>query len=153
MISACVCCGTIDRVTSPDSRPSQQLPLASQLIRFVMTGGVAAVVDYGLLVAGMALGLGYSIAKAVSWVFGTITAYAINSRWTFASDGSRRRFIGVVVLYLLTFILQVGTFTVLFPLLRDVWGTAWAQFVGFVIAQGLATLINFIVQRTVIFRH
>lgn len=143
----------MERVTAPEPLAREQVPLASQLFRFVVTGGVAAVVDYGLLVLGMALGLGYGIAKAVSWVFGTITAYAINSRWTFTSDGSRTRFAAVVVLYLLTFVLQVGTFTLLFPVLRDWWGTAPAQFVGFVIAQGLATTINFIVQRTVIFRH
>ncbi|MFV0406417.1 MAG: GtrA family protein [Propioniciclava sp.] len=131
----------------------ERLPLSIQLTRFVLTGGVAALVDYGLLVVSMALGLGYALAKAVSWVFGTITAYAINSRWTFRSDGSRTRFAAVVVLYLTTFVLQVGTFTLIFPILRDWWGTAAAQLVGFVIAQGLATLINFVVQRLVIFRY
>lgn len=146
-------CGTMEGVSQTEPVTRERLSLATQLFRFVVTGGLAAVVDYGLLVAGMALGLGYSPAKAISWVFGTITAYAINSRWTFTSDGSRTRFAAVVALYLLTFVLQVGTFTLIFPVLQDWWGTAAAQFVGFVIAQGLATLINFIVQRTLIFRH
>ena len=128
------------------------MPLGTQLFRFVLTGGLSAIVDYGLLVAGMALGLGYSPAKAVSWVFGTITAYLINSRWTFSSDGSKRKFAAVVALYLLTFVLQVGTFTLIYPVLDAWWGQAAAQFVGFVIAQGLATTINFIVQRALIFR-
>lgn len=141
----------------PDAELAQperaQLPLSTQLFRFVVTGGLSAIVDYGLLVAGMnLLGLDHGLAKAISWVFGTITAYAINSRWTFSSDGSRRTFAAVVVLYLLTFALQVGTFWLLYPPLQQAWGVGVAQVVGFVIAQGLATTVNFVVQRAVIFR-
>ncbi len=130
------------------------LPLATQLTRFVLTGALSAVVDFGLLLVGQyALGLDHTTAKAISWVFGTATAYAINRRWTFRSDGSRRRFAAVVVLYLLTFALQVGTFAMLFPPLRAAFGDAAASTVGFVVAQGLATTVNFVVQRTVIFRR
>lgn len=131
----------------------QQLPLTTQLFRFVVTGGVSAVVDYGLLVALMNLaGLAHTPAKAISWVFGTLTAYTINSRWTFSSDGSRGRLAAVAALYGLTFALQVGTFALVFPPLESWWGTGVAQAVGFVIAQGLATTVNFIVQRAWIFR-
>ncbi len=112
------------------------------------TGGLSAVVDYGLLVLGMALGLAsHTVAKAISWVFGTLTAYLINSRWTFQAAGSKKTLGAVVVLYGLTFALQVGTFAWAFPPLEAAWGTAVAQAVGFVIAQGVATTVNFIVQR------
>ncbi|MDO5535412.1 MAG: GtrA family protein [Propionibacteriaceae bacterium] len=130
---------------------NQRLSLGTQLFRFVATGGLSAVVDYGLLVLGMALGLGHTLAKAISWVFGTLTAYAINSRWTFQSDGSRRKLAAVVVLYVLTFALQVGTFALVFPPLDAAWGQTVAQIVGFVIAQGIATTVNFVVQRVWIF--
>ena len=133
-------------------RPTERMPLATQLTRFVLTGGVSAVVDYGLLVVGMALGLAHAPAKAISWVFGTLTAYAINSRWTFDAKGSKGALAAVIVLYLTTFVLQVGTFALIFPALEAWWGTAVAQIVGFVIAQGLATTVNFIVQRAFIFR-
>lgn len=140
------------KAASGAETPDGQMPLATQLTRFVLTGGVSAVVDYGLLVAGMALGLAHAPAKAISWVFGTLTAYAINSRWTFKAGGSRSTLAAVVVLYLTTFVLQVGTFALIFPVLEAWRGTAVAQIVGFVIAQGLATAVNFIVQRAVIFR-
>lgn len=133
-------------------RLAERMPLATQLTRFVLTGGVSAVVDYGLLVAGMALGLAHAPAKAISWVFGTLTAYAINSRWTFDAKGSKATLAAVIALYLTTFVLQVGTFALVFPVLEGWWGTAAAQIVGFVIAQGLATTVNFIVQRAFIFR-
>jgi putative flippase GtrA len=141
--------------TAPAGRPA----LRTQLVRIIITGGLAAIVDYGLLVLLMAAGLGYVPAKVVSFVAGTTTAYLINRRWTFVSDGSRRTFAAVMGLYALTFVLQVGIFAVLYPWLLSIGMDAeilpnmnWAQLIGFVVAQGTATAVNFIVQRTVIFK-
>ncbi|MFT3861768.1 GtrA family protein [Micropruina sp.] len=135
-----------------------QPALRTQLVRFVITGGLSAIVDYGLLVALMAVGLGYLPAKVLSFIAGTTTAYLINRRWTFVSDGSRRKFAAVMGLYALTFVLQVGIFAVLYPWLIVIGAGAeivptmtWAQLIGFVIAQGAATAVNFVVQRTLIF--
>ncbi|MCG2805480.1 MAG: GtrA family protein [Propionicimonas sp.] len=124
------------------------------MFRFVVTGGLAAVVDFGLLVALMNLfGFDPNLAKALSFVAGTTTAYLINRRWTFVAEPSKRRFAAVVALYGLTFALQVGLFAVLFPWVFATWGSkTLAQVVGFVIAQGVATTVNFIVQRSLIFR-
>ncbi|RCK69006.1 GtrA family protein [Desertihabitans brevis] len=127
--------------------------LSTQLVRFVLTGGLSAVVDFGLLNLLMLLGLGHSPAKALSFVAGTTTAYLINRRWTFRAEPSTRRFVAVVLLYAATFALQVGLFTLLYPWL-DGLGLAelWVRVVAFVIAQGVATAVNFVVQRAVIFR-
>jgi putative flippase GtrA len=132
---------------------SARLPLGTQLLRFVLTGGLSAIVDYGLLLALSTLGLDPRAAKALSFIAGTTTAYLINRRWTFRAGPSRRRFAAVVVLYAVTFAVQVGLFALLYP-----WALAWsgsmllANTVGFVIAQGVATTVNFVVQRAVIFR-
>jgi putative flippase GtrA len=129
------------------------LDLRTQLVRFVLTGGLSAVVDFGLLVVLMALGLHHTAAKALSFVAGTTTAYLINRRWTFQADPSRRRFLAVVVLYAVTFALQVGLFALLFDLLTGAGlSTLAVQVVAFVVAQGVATSVNFVVQRTLIFR-
>jgi putative flippase GtrA len=135
-----------------DERQSA-LPLHTQLTRFVLTGGLSAVVDFGLLVLLMALGLGHTAAKSCSFVAGTTTAYLINRRWTFRADPSRVRFAAVVVLYAVTFALQVGLFSLLFSWLSaHGYSRLTVQVVGFVIAQGVATAVNFVVQRAVIFR-
>lgn len=135
-----------------DERESP-LPLSAQLVRFVLTGGLSAVVDFGLLVLGMHLGLGHTPAKALSFVAGTTTAYLINRRWTFRAEPSRRRFVAVVVLYAVTFALQVGLFSLIYSAMtaRGV-DRLTVQVVAFVIAQGVATTVNFIVQRRFIFR-
>ncbi|SDU81555.1 Putative flippase GtrA (transmembrane translocase of bactoprenol-linked glucose) [Microlunatus sagamiharensis] len=140
-------------VELPVDERTSALPLRTQLVRFVLTGGLSAVVDFGLLVLLMHLGLGHTAAKALSFVAGTTTAYLINRRWTFRAEPSRKRFLAVVVLYALTFALQVGLFSVLFDALSTR-GLALTvvQVVGFVVAQGVATTVNFVVQRGVIFK-
>ncbi|MDO5286113.1 MAG: GtrA family protein [Actinomycetia bacterium] len=134
-------------------RPEPRLRLQTQLVRFVLVGGVSAVVDFGLLTGLMALGLGHTPAKALSFVAGTTTAYLMNRRWTFQADGSPKTFTAVLALYGTTFVVQVGLFAWMFGWLDARWGTRTAQVVGFVTAQGVATTVNFIVQRAVIFRH
>ena len=141
-------------MSSEPTEADARLGLHTQLIRFVITGVLSAVVDFGLLVVLMNLvGLDHTTAKAISFIAGTTTAYLINRRWTFQSDGSKRKFAAVVLLYGLTFVLQVGLFALLYP-----WVLGWsgsmliANTIGFVVAQGVATTVNFVVQRTVIFR-
>lgn len=124
--------------------------LRTQIIRFLLTGVLSAIVDQGLnLLLHFVLGLGTLPAKALSFIAGTTVAYLINRRWTFAAEPSRARFAAVVALYATTFAVQVALYKVLYDAFDD--GVWWST-VAFVIAQGTATVINFVVQRLVIFR-
>jgi putative flippase GtrA len=131
---------------------STQLPLKTQVWRFVVTGGLSAIVDYGLYqFLDLVTHVQIDAAKAISFIFGTITAYLINRRWTFQAAPSIARFVAVMVLYGITFITQVGINHVCLHAL-DYHQHSWAKPVAFVIAQGTASVINFVVQRSVIFR-
>lgn len=125
------------------------LSLKTQVSRFIVTGGLAAIVDFGLYVALLALGLHVNVAKTIGFVAGTVTAYLINRRWTFQAPPSKARFIAVCALYALTYAVQVGINYVFYMQFEN---QPWRVPVAYVIAQGTATVINFVVQRSVIFR-
>ena len=128
---------------------SPNLSLTTQIWRFLVTGGLSAIVDFGLYVLFLRLGMHVNVAKTLSFIAGTTTAYLINRRWTFQAPPSRSRFIAVCVLYAVTYAVQVGINYVFYMEFED---QPWRVPVAFVIAQGTATVINFIVQRVVIFR-
>ena len=124
--------------------------LAGQLARFVAVGAVAALVDYGVYQLLLQSGLWVHAAKAISFVLGTTTAYLLNRRFTFiGAPGGRARFAGFVALYGTTFTINVGVNALALALLPAMplrYTVAW------VIAQGTATAINFVMLRTVVFR-
>lgn len=133
-----------------DQEASTDVDLKTQIVRFVITGAGSGVLDLGLtLLLQYVFGLPEWAAKAVGFIFGTTTAYLINRRWTFRAEPSTARFLAVALLYLVTFFVQVSIYTSL--------SQAWDEQVqwsllAFVIAQGTATVINFVVQRVVIFK-
>lgn len=134
--------------------PAERMSLSTQAFRFIITGGLSAVVDLGLLALfQLVFGLPVPVARTISFIAGTTTAYMINRRWTFQAEKSTKRFVAVVVLYAVTFLINVGLQTLCDGLFRGWgWPEALAMVIAFVIAQGTGTTINFIVQRTVIFK-
>ena len=125
------------------------LSLTTQISRFLITGGLAAIVDFGLYVLLLWAGLHVNVAKTISFIAGTITAYVINRRWTFQAPHSHARLFAVCALYAVTYAVQVG---INYLFYMEFESQPWRVPVAFVLAQGTATVINFIVQRAVIFR-
>jgi putative flippase GtrA len=137
-------------VTTTTPRQAAPPTLVNQLVRFVLIGGFSALVDYGTYQLLLSLGTWVHLAKGLSFIAGTTTAYLLNRRWTFRAPGSKGRFAAFILLYATTFCVNVGMNALALHLLAD---GRWKITIAFIIAQGTATTINFIVMRALIFRH
>jgi putative flippase GtrA len=124
--------------------------LLGQLIRFVIVGGFSALVDLGVytLVLHTTAAPTY-VARAISFIAGTATAYALNRRWAFKVEGGARRATAFALLYGTTFFLILGVNALALLLLPDAW---WKVTLAWAISQGLGTAWNFVMLRLVVFR-
>jgi putative flippase GtrA len=128
---------------------ARDVGLLAQITRFVLVGGLSAVVDYGSYQGLLAAGVWVHLAKALSFVLGTTVAYLLNRRWTFNAEGSTASAIRFVLLYSVTFFVNIGVNALMLSLLGEFTGV---KSVAWVIAQGTATVINFVMLRLVVFR-
>lgn len=114
-------------------RASRLTSLRAQSAKFAVTGAPAGLIDVSLtwlLQIGFGL-LSADPARAVGFIIGTWAAYLLNRRWTFQAEATAVRFAGVLATYGVTFVVNM---------------------VAFAISQGTATVVNFAVQRWIIFR-
>ncbi|HEY8372961.1 MAG TPA: GtrA family protein [Pseudonocardiaceae bacterium] len=141
---------TVDRSGGPEGGAGRQPGLLTQLVRFVLVGGFSAVVDYGSYQLLLFLGTWVHLAKALSFVAGTTTAYLLNRRWTFNASGGAGRLGAFMLLYTVTFFVNIGMNAWALSLLPE---GPWRVTLAWIVAQGTATTINFVVLRLVVFRE
>lgn len=134
------------------SRSRYRSGLLGQLSRFIVVGGVSGLVDYGIYQGLLHLDVYVHLAKAISFICGTTTAYLLNRRFTFAASATAGGgpFVKFLVLYAVTFCVNVGMNALALRLLPD--GLPGETSIAWLLAQGTATSINFIVLRAYVFR-
>ena len=129
--------------------------LKQQLIPFLVIGVGCAVIDFGITHSLIEfMGVQRDLAKAVGWVFGTLAAYVLNSKFSFDAKINAKKAGAVFVLYAVTFAVQMVLWRITdSPLTSLGLVNPWKNVVSFVIAQGVATVVNFELQRHLIFRE
>ncbi len=130
-----------------EPRPADDL--WGQVLRFAAVGLFSAVVDLSVYTLALHLGLWVHAARALSFICGTSTAYALNRRWAFGVEGSRRRALGFAALYGTTFFVILGVNALALAVLPD---HSWTVTLAWAISQGFGTACNFVMLRTVVFR-
>lgn len=79
----------------------------SQLMRYIMTGGMTTGVNYVIYMGLQALSLGYLAANTAAWVGAVIFAYFANRRVVFQSAGDKKQeFVQFFSLRLVTLITE-----------------------------------------------
>lgn len=141
------------RATTRAKASGSAMGVGTQAFRFIISGGISAIFDLGLTaILQLGFGLSAGMSRSFGFVLGTIVAYLINRRWTFQAEPSKRRFVAVALLYVVTYFVNVGLHMVGYNLLSG-WGLSelFAVVIAYVVAQGTATVVNFLVQRKFIF--
>lgn len=117
-----------------------------ELLRFLVGGGSAVLVDFLTYKFFMLAGVDRNIAKAVSFVCGSIVGFLINKLWTFESKCfSKREIIKYILLYSCTALINTGiNYKVLMVFPFDM--------AGFFCATGVSTTLNFIGQKYFVFQ-
>ncbi|HEX5405732.1 MAG TPA: GtrA family protein [Pseudonocardiaceae bacterium] len=123
--------------------------VVDQAVRFVLFGLLSAAVDFGVYQLFLHIGTWADVAKGISFICGTVTAYMLNRRWTFDSAGGAAPATRFAMLYSVTFFVNVGVNALGLHVFA---GQSWRVPVAWVVAQGVATIINFVLLRTVVFR-
>ena len=129
--------------------------LKRQLVPFLLVGVGCAFIDFGITYSlNEFMGVQRDFSKAVGWGFGTLAAYVLNSRFSFNAKINAKKAGAVFVLYAVTFAVQMVLWRVTdSPLTSLGLVNPWKDVVSFVIAQGVATVTNFELQRHLIFRE
>ncbi|NYI81893.1 putative flippase GtrA [Saccharopolyspora hordei] len=138
-----------------DQAEPKRLGVLNQLVRFVVIGGFCAIIDAGTYALLLSFGLPNWVSKAVSFILGTTASYLINRKFTFsgASTGNTRaKAVGFAIVYTATFFVNVGTNQLLYLTLPE-FHEQLRYAVCWVVAQGLGTLINFVMLKWVVFRE
>lgn len=136
-------------MTSLRAEPARR-GVIDQAVRFTLFGVLTAGIDFGVYNIFLHIGTWAALAKAISFCCGTTAAYLLNRRWTFDAQGGAAPAARFAALYSVTFFVNVGVNSLG---LHTLPGTNWRVPVAWVIAQGTATVINFVMLRTVVFRE
>jgi len=117
-----------------------------ELIRFLFTGILAVATDfasYFLLVEYYPA----DVAKAVSFVLGSVIAFTLNKIWTFESDAATApALVQFSLLYAMTFFANVAVNHVVLVWLVDI------RLIGFLCATATSTVLNFIGMKFWVFK-
>ena len=117
-----------------------------EILKFLVGGGTAVVVDFLTDKIFMIIGIERTIAKTLSFICGSIVGFIINKYWTFKSPKFQiKEILKYTVLYILTAFInsQVNKYTLL------LFGN---EIFAFLCATGVSTILNFLGQKFLIFK-
>lgn len=131
-----------------------------EIARFIVSGICAVTTDM-LFYYLLSNFLEISLAKGISFLIGTITAYLMNKYYTFEQkDKSAKEVIQFVSLYLVSLLVNIGInkiSLILLPLplqyLPSLTNYQTVKLLAFLLATGASTVLNFLGQKFWVFNH
>ena len=118
-----------------------------EVLRFLVGGGTAVVVDFCIYRLLLFFSWNMDIAKMISFICGAGVGFIINKFWTF----ERKQFVikevlKYVVLYTCTGVINAIVNRCTLSIIN-------IQIIGFLVATGVSTVLNFLGQKYVVFER
>jgi len=123
-------------------------PLIRQVYRFSVVGIVNSAISYFIYVVLIFFGIQYQIANIVSYLFGLISSYFLNKKWTFINSDKHKT--KVVILFVLLNLVSLSVSLLTLTLLVNL--TVFSKYLLQIIAMAASTIVNFIGSKYLVFR-
>ena len=122
-----------------------------QLIRYVFVGGLAFVVDYGLLyILTEYAGLHYLLSATCSFLAGLIVNYLISTTWVFNQSKLKNKWMEFTIFGLIG-VVGLGLNNLFLYLLTDKTGVHYM--ISKIVVAAIVMLWNFIARRIILFKN
>lgn len=122
------------------------MKISVSLYKFVVSGGVATCIDFVFYFL-LRQFIWSAVAKTISFLVANVWSYVVNKRWVFSSkiDTDTRTLVSYVVVQILNLITNVGVNSLMLSLTGYV-------FLSFIVATLCATIINYSLQKLIVFK-
>ena len=117
-----------------------------QASRYLVTGGIAAIVDIGGFALGLRAGLSIVVAAMISFLVAALVNYLLSSRYVFKQDRTRRGYLLFLAAASLGFLLNVSLTVFFCNMLLG------SPIVAKTMAIAIAFVFNFTVNKFIVFR-
>lgn len=118
-----------------------------EVLRFLVGGGTAVVVDFCIYRLLLFFSWNMDIAKMISFICGAGVGFIINKFWTF----ERKQFVIKEVLKYVALYTCTGVINAIVN--RCTLSIINIQIIGFLVATGVSTVLNFLGQKYVVFER
>jgi len=116
-----------------------------ELLRFLIGGGSAVIIDFMMYKVLLYVGINMSVSKVVSYISGAVVGFIINKLWTFESKFFSK---AEIVKYVLLYMISAGANTGVNKLIMVF---THVQVPAFLCATGVSTILNFLGQKFFVF--
>ena len=114
--------------------------------RFLVVGGSSTLLDFVIYML-LSTKVDITISKCISMSISSIYSFFINKNWTFSD--SEKITIVLALKYILCVLINIGVNTLVNTLTFSITNN---KTISFIIATGIAMIVNFVIQKEVVFR-
>ena len=118
-----------------------------EVLRFLVGGGTAVIVDFCIYRLLLFLSWNMDVAKMISFICGAGVGFIINKFWTF----ERKQFAIKEILKYVALYICTGVINAIVN--RSVLSIVNIQILGFLVATGVSTILNFFGQKYIVFER